>query len=315
MLSTMPEQEPQTDNLPDVIIVGAGPTGLSAAIYTARAGLKTLVLGTPEKSQLAKAHKVENYFGIASAPGATIISTGVQQAEHFGARILREDVLKITPKDDQVTVHTNQDHEYQTRSLLIATGMAYQMGGIEGEERLVGKGVHYCVLCDGYFYRGKNVAVIGRHDFAAEEALELLQYTKHITIFSQGKPFEISNALMRRLEESSIKLREEEVVKFEGETLFEQLRFADQKTEDFDGVFMAIGTAGAISFARTMGLDTDRTSIKVDKEMHTNIPRIYAAGACTGGIPQLAKEVGEGCIAAVTIIKEHGQKRMYVDYG
>lgn len=299
----------------DILIIGAGPAGLSAAIYTARAGLKTLVLGTPEKSQLYKAHAVENYFGISTESGPTILATGVSQATKFGAQFAKEEVLNVWAKDELFLVHTDQDKTYQAKKVLIATGMAYKLGGLEGEERLTGKGVHYCVMCDGYFYKGKAVAIIGRQNYAAEEALELLHYTKDITLFSQGKPFEISAALMHRLEENNIKMREDEVVAFEGETLFKSVKFKNGNSEEFDGVFMALGTAGAISFAQSLGLETERTAIKVDQDMKTNVEGIYAAGACIGGLPQLAKEVGDGCVAGVSIIKEAGQKRIYIDYG
>lgn len=299
----------------DVLIIGAGPAGLCAAIYTARAGLKTAVIGDSTKSQLAKAHAVENYFGILSESGSKILETGVAQVQKFNGNMLVDEVVSIKKENEGFILHTANDASYSAKVILIATGMAYQMGGIKGEEALTGKGVHYCVLCDGYFYKGKNVAVIGRQNYAAEEALELLQYTKNITIFSNGKEFEIAPALLKKLEEAGVKLRTDAIGMFSGENMFDKLVLEDGKQEDFDGVFMAVGTAGAISFAKNLGIEADRKAIKVDADMKTSVKGIYAAGACVGGHPQLAKEVGDGCIAGISIIKEIGSKRVYIDYG
>ncbi|MEM4263339.1 MAG: NAD(P)/FAD-dependent oxidoreductase [Candidatus Woesearchaeota archaeon] len=299
----------------DVIIIGTGPAGLSAAIYTARAELKTLVLGKTENAQLWKAHTIENYFGIESMHGHDMLELGVKQAEKFGAEIIEEEAVSIKPKDKKFTVKTADDKEYEAKAIILATGMPLVLSGIKNEEKFTGKGVHYCVVCDGFFYKGKKLAVIGHSNFAAEEALELLTYTKNITIISNGREFDLSPEMKKEIEKNKIKLIKDQIASFEGSKAMEKLVTTEGKELKFDGVFMGIGTASAASFAKTFGIETKGNSIVIDREGKTNVPGIYAAGTCTGAVSQVSVSVGEGCTAAMSVIKQLKDKKTYIDYG
>ena len=162
-----------TNTVYDVVIAGAGPAAMQAAIYLSRADLKTLVIGYPDKSQLYKAHVVGNYYGVPTTiTGPQLIENATNALKEYGVPILQAEVVAISQKEDKTfVVKTQELKEYKGKSTIIATGRAYKMANIKNEEPMTGKGVHYCVPCDGYFYRNKKIAVIGRQNFAAEEAL------------------------------------------------------------------------------------------------------------------------------------------------
>lgn len=304
----------------DVIIIGTGPAGLSAAIYTARANLKTAVIGMPEKSRLAKAHAICNYFGIKELPGKELLDIGTKQAQSFGAEIVNDEVVGIEQKEKSFTLKTAGGKKYEARAVILATGMALKLSGIPHEEEFTGKGVHYCPTCDGFFYKNKKIAVIGNSDYAAETALELLPYTKDITIISNNEKFEISDALKKELDKNNIKLMIARVLSLEGEKKLESIvltRFEKPTVviqPKYDAAYMATGSASALSFAQKLGLATEGNAVVIDKEGRTNITGIFAAGDCTGGNLQVSKSVGEGCNAAMSAIKFLTGKTM-VDYG
>lgn len=298
----------------DTIIIGAGPAGLSAAIYTSRAKLKTAVIGKREDSQLWKAHAIENYFGIESVQGKDMLDTGIKQAERFGAEIKAGEIVNVKQTNDKFLLKTSAGEEFSGKTIILATGMPIQPSGIKNEEKFTGKGVHYCVVCDGFFYKDKKVAVIGAGNYAAEQALELLTYTKDITIISNGKEFSFDNKYKDAAAKNKINLLKDKIISFEGTKKMEKL-----KTETgemlFDGVYMGIGCAGACDFARKFGIELKGNTIVADKNGKTNIPGIYAAGICTGGVSQVAATVGEGCTAAMSVIKKLKEQELYLDYG
>jgi len=299
----------------DVIIIGAGPAGLSAAIYTARAELKTLVLGKTENAQLWKAHAIENYFGVESMHGHAMLELGIKQAKRFGAEAIEAEVVSIKPKDKTFVAKTADEKEYEAKAVILATGMPIILAGIKNEEKFTGKGVHYCVVCDGFFYKGKKLAVIGNSNFAAEEATELLTYTKDVTIISNGKNFDFSPEMKKEIEKNKIKLINDAIASFEGAKAMEKLVTKEGKELKFDGVFMGLGSATAASFAKTFGIETKGNTIITDNEGKTNVPGIYAAGICTGSVSQVSVCVGEGCTAAMSVIKQLKDKKAYMDYG
>src|SRR3989344_7630216 len=198
----------------DVFIIGAGPAGLSAAIYTARAGLKTMLVGRPQDSGLFSAHDVQNYPGFPDGiAGPELLNLFLEQARKHGAEINTEKegvsvkakegltpsaFAKVSgdtrggsdppPADFLITLDSGE--EYAAKRILIASGRVPALSGIKGERELKGKGVHYCVACDGPLYKGKKVAVVGSKDFAFQEAKELLSYTNDITIISHAPAFE-----------------------------------------------------------------------------------------------------------------------------
>ncbi len=287
----------------DVVIIGAGAAGLSAAVYTARGGLKTVVLGDPMNSRVAKAHQFDNYLGFPQGIGGTeLMERSAAQARRFGADILKDEVVALAPGESFKVRLAAGDH-LEAKALILATGVAGKPSGIKGEEGLVGQGVSHCVICDGFFYRGRKVAVIGHANYGAQEALELLAYTRDVTLFSNGRPFAIDEKLRERLGQEGIALHDDKVLEFtRDESGLTGMLLQNGEQFPAEGAFIALGTAGSADFARTLGIELSGDAIAIDREGKTSFPGIFAAGDCTGGPQQMAKAVGEGCVAALSAI-------------
>jgi thioredoxin reductase (NADPH) len=306
----------------DLAIVGTGPAGLSAAIYGSRGQLKTVIFGDETKGNLYKAHIIANYFGFPDSPsGAALTEQGLKQSLQFGAEHFRTEIVDIVVNSDQTfTLKDNLQQEYQSRTVIIATGQSYLLSGIKGEEGYTGKGVSYCVTCDGFFFKKKKVLVVGNTDFAADEALQLTAFTSDVTIVSHGKDLEFSAPFKKDLDNHGIKyLKTPRIASIEGEGKVEKIVFTAplEKGENVltaEGVFMAAGMAGANSFAKKLGLEMEGNYIKVDKNGYTNIKGVFAAGDCTGAPPQAASSVGNGCNAALAAIKLIRGLGVYIQY-
>lgn len=283
----------------DVIIVGAGPAGLSAAVYCSRGRTKTLVIGDITQSRACKAKELDNYLGFPSGiSGRKFVELGAAQVERFGGKIVPGEVVGIKPFD-QFEVELASGSKYQAKAIILATGVSSKASGIRNEEALVGMGVSYCANCDAFFYRDRRVAIIGSANLAAKEALELLPHTRDVTIFSHGQTFEISPNLLEELQNEKVTLRDEKVVEFVGNGRLEALRLDSGELWAVDGAFLAHGTASSLDFARTLGLQIDKNHIVVDADGKTNFPGVFAAGDCAGPPLQAAKAVGQGCCAAI----------------
>ncbi len=278
----------------DVIIIGKGPAGLSAALYTVRANLKTLIIGQ-SGSVLAKADKIENYFGFTgTVSGNELLRAGELQALRLGAEIVHQEVLGINQNEDFEVV--TSENRYTGRTILLAAGQPQKQLNIEGLKELEGRGISYCTTCDGFFYRGLKVGILGGGDFALHEAAELTAFTKDITIYTNG------NALKSEEVANGFKIVDKRVLRLEGEEALEYICFSDGTKERLDGLFIANESASGIDFARKLGVITEGASILVDKDQKTNLEGVYAAGDCTGGFKQIATAVGQGALAAKNII-------------
>lgn len=301
----------------DTIIIGIGPAGLSAAIYTARADLKTVVFGEPEKSHLYKSGQIANYFGLAeNTKGPDLLKKGIEQAKVFGTEIVEKEVTEILPGEDKIfSVKDSAQKEYKARTIILAPGMDFQASNIKNEAEYIGKGVSYCVTCDGFFFKDKHLAVVGHGDFAATEAISLLSYSKDVTILSHGEKFEAQPELKKKLEDEGVKFLETAAIEaFEGGNMLGAVRFKDGEKLEFDGIFMALGTAGVTAFAKHLGLEVEGQYLITDKRGKTNISGIFAAGDCTGTNPQVATAVGEGANAAVSVVKYIKGVEKYAQY-
>lgn len=305
----------------DVLIIGAGTAGIGAAIYTARASLQTLVLGILEHSNAYKSHVFENYFGIDSITGPELMKRGKSQAEKFGARFVLREAVDIKANGDHTfTVKDTELGEYQAKYIIITSGLGFKPSGIKGEKEFTGRGVSFCVTCDGYFFKQKKVCIIGDSNFAAEEALELLTYTPDVTLLSHGKSFSINPKMEKAVLERGVKMVKSPKIQFFAGNgtvppQLKKLTFIDGTNAEYEGAFIALGTAGAADFAMKLGLEYDRAYIKANPRTgETNVPGVYAAGDCTGGNAQAAKSVGEGCNAAISVIKSIKGVTAYVDY-
>lgn len=327
----------------DILIIGCGPAGLSAAIYASRAQLKTIIFGDYKKGNLYKSHRIANYFGFPNAPtGPELAALGYEQAKSFGAEQLENDIVDIKINDDLTfTCKDDRERTYNAKTVIICTGQSYALSGIKNEKELTGKGVSYCVVCDGFFFKNKSVHVIGNGNYAGEEALQLLNYTKDITILSHGKDFNFSQEISEALKNSPIKLQKTVRIKelsgtsaqpsaqpktdeqpgaatpavlVAPPTKAEKLILMDGREIATQGVFMAIGVAGATAFAKMLGLEMTNNYIKVDLNGNTNIKGIFAAGDCTGSPAQVASSVGNGCNAALSAIKSIRGLKIYIQY-
>jgi thioredoxin reductase (NADPH) len=306
-----------SQTLYDILIIGAGPAGFSAAIYGSRSQLKTIIFGDPTKGNLYKSHIIANYFGFPKAPtGPELTSLGIEQAKSFGTEHIISEIVDLKLNNDGTfTIKDDKQREYMSKTVIVATGQSYALSGIKNEKELTGKGISYCVICDGFFFKNKKVVVIGSGNYAGEEALQLLNYTKDITILSHGKELIFSDEIKEALKKSNIQtIKTVRIKEITGNNKAEKLTLMDGSEMAFEGYFMAVGVAGAVSFAKKMGLEMKNNYIKVDLDGNTNIKGLFAAGDCTGSPPQVASSVGNGCNAALSAIKLIRGLKVYIQY-
>lgn len=279
----------------DVIIIGKGPAGISASLYAKRAGLSVLIIGNG-LGTLEKAKEVENYYGI-TASGKEIAEAGIKQAEKLQIPVKTEEVVSII-YDKTFTIETNQN-KYESKVVLLATGANRITPKIKGLKEFEGKGISYCAVCDGFLYRGQDVAVLGNGEYALHEAQELANIAKSVTILTNG----LSNIQLGENLKDKITINEKQIKEFCGDKIIRKVEFADNTELQIRGVFVAEGVATSIDFARKLGARIAQNRIVVDSKMETNIPGLYAAGDCTGGLLQISTAVSEGAIAGTEIIK------------
>ncbi|HHW48891.1 MAG TPA: NAD(P)/FAD-dependent oxidoreductase [Clostridiaceae bacterium] len=283
----------------DAIIIGRGPAGLSASLYTARAKLKTLIIGKNE-SVLRKAGKIENYFGFSNpVSGEFLLNEGEKQAKRFGVQIIDDEVIAIE-KDDFFNVITSNGR-YTGKAVLLATGQPQKKIKIENLTEFEGKGVSYCSTCDGFFYNNLKVGVLGFKDFAVHEAIELETYTDNITIYTNGRELELSEKYIE--EAKRFKINKKTITKLGGSEFLQRIFFDDGTSEEIDGIFVAYESASSLDFARKLGILVDGNSVVVDRNQQTNLDGLFAAGDCTGGFKQVSTAVGQGTLAGRKMIE------------
>lgn len=290
----------------EIMIIGGGPAGLTAAIYAGKANKRTLLLGK-KNPKLEKIHKIENYPGFPEGiKGEELIKRFEKQVKMFGVKIIREEVLSTKRVGEEeksyFMLETSSGEKYKGKSLIIATGISYKKPRIANVEKFTGRGVSYCVVCDGYFFKDKRVIVVGSKNFAAKEALQLLNYTKEITIYTNGKEPEIGEKFMDLLRKKKIEIKKDRIMKISGERSVNSIILENGQKIKCDGIFVAVGDLGTTDIARQLGIETENNFIKVDKHQKTNVEKVYAAGDCTGGNLQISTAVGEGADAALNLI-------------
>ncbi|CDE15258.1 pyridine nucleotide-disulfide oxidoreductase [Clostridium sp. CAG:470] len=283
----------------DVIIVGAGPAGISASLYTIRRNLKTLII-YKEKSALEKSTKIENYYGFENGiNGEELYKIGIRQAQNIGAEVIKDEVTNIkidylNEKEYTFKVET-LNNEFKAKSVILATGNKKNKPNIKNMDKYEGKGISYCAICDGFFYRNKNVAVIGNGDYAIAEAKDLQNIAKSITILTNGR-----QAPEYRAE--NININTKEIDQIEGENKVEEIDFVDNTKMKIDGIFIAQGVAGSTEFAKKIGAKINNDKIVVDENMETSIKGLFACGDCTGGLYQVSKAVYDGTKAGLAVL-------------
>ena len=279
----------------DVIIIGAGPAGISASLYTRRANLKTLVLYS-DKSGLEKTDKIENYYGFEDGiDGKELYFSGIKQTEKIVTDVKKEEVVNIVNEDKKFSITTSKN-KYVSKVVILATGNKKNKPQIDGIDRLEGKGISYCAICDGFFYKNKSVAVLGNSKYALSEVNDLINVVKDITVLTNGKD-------KPEIRDDRIKLETKKIKEIEGKEKVEKIKFEDGSKMNIDGIFIAEGVAGSAEFAKKMGAFIKQNKIIVNENMETNIKGLYACGDCTGGILQISKAVYEGTVAGLQAIK------------
>lgn len=278
----------------DVIIVGKGPAGISAALYTTRANLKTLIIGR-DFGALEKAHKIENYFGFAEAVDAKqLVENSIANAVRLGAEVVDDEVLDLDVEDGFSL--TTVKGKYAARSVILATGRQRKRVNIKGLQDFEGKGVSYCAVCDGFFFRGKTLGVVGNSDYALHEVEQLLNFTDNITLFTNGEKLEA-----RR--EPPCKVESGKIAKIIGENKVEGIELENEAVVKVDGIFVAVGVAGSADFARKLGVEVNNGAIVTDRDGRTAVEGLFSAGDCVGDFLQVSTAVGQGALAARSAIE------------
>ena len=273
----------------DIIIIGAGPAGISASLYAKRSNLNVLVLYYGE-ANIWQASKVDNYYGFPQGiTGDELYKNGIEQAKNLGVEVKETEVVGIEKLGKSFNVKTSSEN-FESKALILSTGSRKLKPNIPGIAEFEGKGISYCAICDAFFYRKKHVAVIGSGSFAVNEAGELANVADKVTILSNGeaKPqcdFEVNTAKIKAIT---------------GDIKVDRVEFEDGTHLDIDGVFIALGEAGASDFAKTLGIIQNGENIKVNEKMETNVKGIYACGNITGGLLQVCKAVYEGAEAGLS---------------
>lgn len=278
----------------DVIIIGSGPAGISAAIYAKRRNLSVLVI-SKGKGALYGAEKIENYYGfVEGISGEELYENGIKQATKLKIEIIQDEVVEIQYFENFVVETVNS--KYESKTVILATGANRISADIKGIQKFEGKGISYCVVCDAFLYRGKNVAVIGNGNYAIHEVENLKPVANSVTILTNGEPI-IENR------DIDVNVIDKKILEFRGENKIKEIQFEDNTKQIIDGVFIAMGTASSNDLARKIGARVENNHIVVNENMETTISGLFACGDCTGGILQISKAVYEGAKAGLAVLK------------
>ncbi|MGN0098818.1 MAG: NAD(P)/FAD-dependent oxidoreductase [Candidatus Methanomethylophilaceae archaeon] len=288
----------------DVLIIGCGPAGLQAAIHASRRKCSVLVVGKERNSSIAGTH-LDNYFGTGVTEGNTILEEGRRQAEATGAVFREENVISSAAVDGGFSFKLESGEEVVSRSVVIATGVSRTKLGIPGERELYGKGVSYCAICDCNFYRGRRVVIVGNESEAAVSAEMMTNYASETSWVAWD--ITANDSLVERAKAAGVTMYPFRPDRVEGDGKVERLVLKDGTVIPTDGVFIELGAKSAADIAMDLGVMPEMDdSIKVGRDCSTEVPGVYACGDVTGKPWQVAKAVGEGCIAGLSAAEHAG---------
>ena len=279
----------------DVVIIGSGPAGVQAAIHASRRKVSVLVAGKAAASAAAGT-EMDNYFGTGRVSGDALIAEGMRQAESTGAVFLGQNVISASRDGDAFRLGLEDGTVVTARSVIIATGISRKKLGIPGEKELFGKGVSYCAVCNCNFYRGRRAVIVGNESEAAVSAEMMTGYaseTSWVAWDVQANP-----ALVAKAEAAGVRMYRSKPKAILGEGKVESLELEDGTLIPTDGVFIELGARSSADLAMDLDVmpEMDDT-IKVDCDCATGVPGVYACGDVTGRPWQVAKAVGQGCVA------------------
>ncbi len=291
----------------DILIIGAGPAGLTAGIYSAWLGLKTLILETAiTGGRAAIAPKIENFPGFEEEiAGVELAEKMVSQATRLGVQLqISEEAIGLEVNSSPKRVITRQT-TYEASAVIVATGTQRRKLRVPGEAEFIGRGVSYCAVCDGPFFRKSSVAIIGDGEEAATDAMHLSEIANTVIIVTQN-PQTPQAVLGSRLQgKANIEVIDGKVTAIEGEQIVRRIKITESGTKheterEVKGVFIALGGVPMTAIVKNAGIDTDRSGcITVDRQQRTNVEGVFAAGDCTCGGMQIVTAAGEGAMAAM----------------
>ncbi|HRY82312.1 MAG TPA: FAD-dependent oxidoreductase [Candidatus Moranbacteria bacterium] len=301
------------NKLYDLIIIGAGPAGLSASIYASRYKLDHLIFGVEQGGQMNEIYDIENWPGSTKISGADLIQKFVEHVENFGVKINRESIAGIAKKEDGTFEIKSAKNIYKTRALILAMGAKARKANIPGEKEFTGRGVSYCATCDAMFFREKTVCVVGSGNSAAVVALELTDFAKKIYLITKEEKMSVEPAWLEKISvNSKIELiKGTGVIEIKGENKVEKVVldkvYKDKNNLEVDGVFIEVGTEPGVELAQKIGVATDEQNyIRVKEDMSTNVSGVFASGDITTGsskFRQVLTACAEGSIAANSAYK------------
>lgn len=296
----------------DIIIIGAGPAGLTAALYSGRQNFRTLILEKMITGGVgAEVPMMENYPGFEIIAGKQLIELMKKQALKHSEIIEKEEVKKVELVGDKMKLSAD-GKKYLTRAIIISTGSKHRQLEVPGELEFLGRGVCYCATCDGPLYQGRKVLIIGGGNSAAQEALYLENIGVNVALVHRRDELRAENYLQDIIKEKDIPIFWDSVVKeIRGgdagvkSVLLHNRKTGENKEVEIDGIFISIGDIPSNQVAASMGVELDSNGyIITDKAQRTNLPRVYAAGDITGGVKQWVVACSEGAIAALSAYED-----------
>ncbi len=290
----------------DLIIIGAGPAGLTAALYAARYKVNALVIGMLHGGTATKAHKICNFPSYENVCGIELMLKMINQVKNLGIEIKQEEVINIK-QESFFKIVTNKE-EYLSKKIIIATGSNRTKLGIDREYELVGKGISYCATCDANFYEGKTVGVVGGGNAALTSALLLAKIAKKVyVIYRKDKFFRAEQMLIEEVkkEKKIVSVFNSEVRKLIGEKKLEEVEISGGNKIKLDCLFVEIGGISNIKLAKLLGIKLEKNYIKVDKEQKTNVEGVFAAGDVTNNpLKQIVTACSEGAVTGFSVFKD-----------
>ena len=297
----------------DIIIIGAGPGGLTAGIYAGRQGTKNLILDRDLAGGIGReVPEMENYPGFDNISGLELIEKMKAQATKNSELHEMEEVTEITETDGEYrfSVKTSKD-TYQSKAIILATGSSHRHLDVKGEEEFRGKGVSYCATCDGFFFAGRDIVMVGGGNSALQEALYLKNLGANVTIIHRRDEFRAQKHLQNQIKEKEIPaILNATVEEIKGDMLVESVILKDTKTGELsehptNGIFISVGYIPHTELAQQLRVELDESGhIVIDKEQKTNVDYVYAIGDVCVGLKQWVVACGEGAVAATSAFED-----------
>lgn len=289
----------------DTIIIGAGPAGMSASVYSARSGLNTLLLDEEMPGGLLnKISIIENYLGFKSITGSDLAINMYNHVKNENVSFKREKVVSIKDMKEYKVVVTTKA-EYKTKGVIIGIGRKPRKSGILNEDKFKGKGISYCAICDASLYKGKKLVVLGGGDSAFEEAIYLSNFASSVTIVVRNEIRAIDDLVNDAKSKGISIVLGKEAVDFLGDDVITGVKFNDESVIKCDGVFIYYGYQADTAFMSELDITDDKGYIEVDNSMRTKVPFIYACGDIVKkDVYQIVTAASDGCIAALSLKKD-----------